>query len=201
MVPLTYVRAIARAGGAAAAARPDARRPRRPAPSCSTCSTACSITGGADVDPADLRRRAAPRDRADRRPTATPSSSLLVRAAAERDLPAWASAAACRWSTSPTAARSTSTSRTGSRTTSTAAQRHFADHRVEVEPDSLAALAAGATRVAVKSYHHQGVARLGDGLRVTARAQATAPSRPSRTPTAASCSACCGIPRRTRPTA
>jgi putative glutamine amidotransferase len=47
----------------------------------------------------------------------------------------------------------------------------FADHQVEVEPESLAAVAAGATRVAVKSYHHQGVSRLGAGLRVTAHAQ------------------------------
>ncbi len=46
----------------------------------------------------------------------------------------------------------------------------FADHEVEVEPDSLAALAAGATRVVVKSYHHQGLAGVGDGLRVSARA-------------------------------
>jgi putative glutamine amidotransferase len=51
------------------------------------------------------------------------------------------------------------------------AEGEFADHRVEVEPGSLAALAAGATDVAIKSYHHQGVARLGDGLRVTARAE------------------------------
>jgi putative glutamine amidotransferase len=46
----------------------------------------------------------------------------------------------------------------------------FADHEVDVEPGSLAAVAAGATRVAVKSYHHQGVATVGQGLRVTARA-------------------------------
>ena len=45
-----------------------------------------------------------------------------------------------------------------------------ADHQVEVEAGSLAALAAGATDVAVRSYHHQGVARVGDGLRVTAHA-------------------------------
>jgi putative glutamine amidotransferase len=46
----------------------------------------------------------------------------------------------------------------------------FADHHVDVDADSLAAIAAGATRVAVKSYHHQGVARVGEGLRATARA-------------------------------
>jgi putative glutamine amidotransferase len=40
----------------------------------------------------------------------------------------------------------------------------FADHDVRLEPGSLAARAVGAERVAVRSHHHQGVARLGDGL-------------------------------------
>jgi putative glutamine amidotransferase len=40
----------------------------------------------------------------------------------------------------------------------------FADHEVALEPDSLAARAAGTQHCAVKSHHHQGVAELGDGL-------------------------------------
>jgi putative glutamine amidotransferase len=40
----------------------------------------------------------------------------------------------------------------------------FADHEVRLEPGSLAARAVGAERVAVRSHHHQGVARLGDGV-------------------------------------
>jgi putative glutamine amidotransferase len=43
----------------------------------------------------------------------------------------------------------------------------FADHEVELEPGSLAARAAGAERLAVKSHHHQGVGELGEGLAVT----------------------------------
>ena len=43
----------------------------------------------------------------------------------------------------------------------------YADHEVRLEPGSLAARAAGADRAAVKSYHHQGVRELGDGLRAT----------------------------------
>jgi len=50
----------------------------------------------------------------------------------------------------------------------------FADHEVEVEPRSLAAVAAGDTRIAVRSYHHQGVERVGEGLVVTARAEGDA---------------------------
>lgn len=40
----------------------------------------------------------------------------------------------------------------------------FSDHHVRLEPGSLAARAFGAPRLAVRSHHHQGVARLGDEL-------------------------------------
>ena len=44
---------------------------------------------------------------------------------------------------------------------------HYADHDVRLEEGSLAARAVGAERAAVKSYHHQGVRTLGDGLRAS----------------------------------
>jgi putative glutamine amidotransferase len=43
----------------------------------------------------------------------------------------------------------------------------FGDHDVRLEPGSLAARAAGAERLTVKSHHHQGVDELGQGLTVT----------------------------------
>src|SRR5204863_9050773 len=43
----------------------------------------------------------------------------------------------------------------------------FSDHEVELDPESLAARAAGAERLAVKSHHHQGVDRVGEGLRTS----------------------------------
>jgi putative glutamine amidotransferase len=46
----------------------------------------------------------------------------------------------------------------------------FHDHEVVLEPASLAARAAGAEQLLVKSHHHQGVATLGDGLVVSGRA-------------------------------
>jgi putative glutamine amidotransferase len=46
----------------------------------------------------------------------------------------------------------------------------FHDHEVVLEHGSLAARAAGAQRVRVRSHHHQGVGRLGEGLLVTGRA-------------------------------
>jgi putative glutamine amidotransferase len=43
----------------------------------------------------------------------------------------------------------------------------FGDHEVVLEPGSLAAEAAGAERVGVKSHHHQGVDEVGEGLIVS----------------------------------
>ena len=43
----------------------------------------------------------------------------------------------------------------------------FSDHDVRLDPGSLAAGAVGAERVSVRSHHHQGVDRLGDGLVAT----------------------------------
>ncbi|MEO8091406.1 MAG: gamma-glutamyl-gamma-aminobutyrate hydrolase family protein [bacterium] len=45
----------------------------------------------------------------------------------------------------------------------------FSDHEVELVPGSTAARAVGAERVAVRSHHHQGVGRLGEGLVVSGR--------------------------------
>ena len=75
----------------------------------------------------------------------------------------------------------------------------FGDHEVRLEPGSLAARAAGAERLAVKSHHHQGIERLGEGLIGSAAGRSTTtlveaielPERP------ASRSASSGTPRRT----
>ena len=40
----------------------------------------------------------------------------------------------------------------------------FSDHDVRLAPGSRAARAVGAERVSVRSHHHQGVGRLGEGL-------------------------------------
>jgi putative glutamine amidotransferase len=55
------------------------------------------------------------------------------------------------------------------------AERHmhtpgvFSDHEVTLEPGSRVAVAEGRERIAVRSHHHQGIGRLGEGLRVTGR--------------------------------
>ena len=43
----------------------------------------------------------------------------------------------------------------------------YSDHEVGLEPGSLAARAVGSERVAVRSHHHQGVERLGQGVAAT----------------------------------
>jgi putative glutamine amidotransferase len=45
----------------------------------------------------------------------------------------------------------------------------FADHDVTLEPQSLAARAAGGDRIAVRSHHHQALGEVGEGLLVTGR--------------------------------
>jgi putative glutamine amidotransferase len=49
-------------------------------------------------------------------------------------------------------------------------ERSDRSHAVALTPGSLIAAAAGATALAVNSYHHQGIDRLGAGLRVTGTA-------------------------------
>lgn len=56
------------------------------------------------------------------------------------------------------------------------AERHmhdpgvFSDHDVELEPGSLASEAAGCAVLSVRSHHHQGLGRLGEGLVATGHA-------------------------------
>lgn len=47
----------------------------------------------------------------------------------------------------------------------------FSEHRVRLEPGSLAAEAAGATEIEVHSHHHQGLGPLGEGVRASGWAE------------------------------
>jgi putative glutamine amidotransferase len=170
MVPLTYVRAIARAGARPLLLAPTPADFEDPGPLLDLLDGVL-VTGGSDLDPGAYGEAPHPETEA----SSTERDAfelLLVRAAAERDLPCLG---ICRGMQVVNVAYGG------------ALEQHlpdrldedihrgpegtFADHAVEVEPDSLAAVAAGATRIAVKSYHHQGVERVGDGLRVTAWAE------------------------------
>ncbi len=125
--------------------------------------------------PGALRSRAAPGAGADRARSSTASSSPSPPAPTPARCRSWRSAAAPRRSTSSAAARSTSTSPTSRPRSPTARPIASTEpsHAVEVEPGSQLAEAIGGTEVDlddVNSFHHQAIDRLGDGLRISARA-------------------------------
>lgn len=127
------------------------------------------LAGGSDVDPASYRAEPHPETsgtNADR----DRFEAALARAALERDLPVLG---ICRGMQMLNVACGGLLEQ---HIDGIDTHRHtpgvFSDHEVELEPGSLAARAAGGERVAVKSHHHQGVARLGDGFEVTGRSPA-----------------------------
>ena len=170
MVPMTYVRAIARAGGRPLLVAPTPVDLADPSELLDLLDGVL-VTGGADVDPATYGEQ----PHSETEPVTADRDAFelaLVRAAAERDMPCLG---VCRGMQVVNVAYGGALEQHLADRLQRDIHRgdagEFAGHRVEVEPGSLAALAAGATRVAVKSYHHQGVARVGDGLRVSARAE------------------------------
>jgi len=173
MVPMTYVRAVARAGGRPLLLVPTPADLADPNPLLELVDGVL-ITGGADL--------AADTYGAPPHPETAPSDAdrdafelALVRAAGERDLPCLG---ICRGMQVVNVAHGGTLEQhlpdRLERDIHRGARGDFAVHRVDVEPGSLAALAAGDTRVAVRSYHHQGVDRVGAGLSVTARAEGDA---------------------------
>src|SRR5688572_23846270 len=146
MVPLTYVRAIARAGGRPLLVAPTPADLDDPGELLDLLDGVL-VTGGADVGP----------DAYGERPHAETAAAtadrdsfelLLVRAAAARDL---ACLGVCRGMQVVNVAYGGSLEQHLAERLKRDIHRgddgEFADHRVRVEPETLAALAAGATRV------------------------------------------------------
>jgi len=160
LVPLSYVRAIERAGG----------RPLVIPPSEGAIEETLSVldgilfSGGSDLDPALYDAEAHPetqgvheaRDRAE---------MALLGAALERDMPVLA---VCRGSQVLNVARGGDLVQHLPEVLGHEEHKHtpgeYSDHDVSLEPDTRIGGILG-DRAPVKSHHHQGFGRIGEGLR------------------------------------
>ena len=164
----SYVEAVQRAGALVLMLPPDRLLLERPQEALDLLD-GLVIAGGADIDPASYGAESHP-ETLDTVPERDRFEIALVRAAVERDLPVLG---ICRGMQLINVAY-------GGTLLQHLPERfghheHLrvpgtfdgADHDVELVADTLAARAAGETHHATKSHHHQGVDRLGEGLRIS----------------------------------
>jgi gamma-glutamyl-gamma-aminobutyrate hydrolase PuuD len=166
LVPHDYVRAVEQAGGRALLVPPSSEGVEETL----DALDGLIFSGGSDIDPELYGQEAHPetdgvhRERDD-------AELALLRAALARDLPVLA---ICRGSQVLNVALGGDLVQHVPEVVGDEKHKHapgvFADHGVEVEAGSRLAGVIG-ERVAVKSHHHQGFGRVGEGLRVTAHAE------------------------------
>jgi putative glutamine amidotransferase len=168
MMPAAYIHAVQAAGGLSVLLPPDDAAAEDPDELLDRVD-ALILAGGADVDPAsygapphaEVTRTVPERDRFE---------LAMAHRALERELPLLG---ICRGLQMLNVARGGTLLQHVPDVVGHEEHRHtlgqFADHAVELEAGSLAARAAGAERLAVKSHHHQGIEELGEGLEVTGR--------------------------------
>jgi putative glutamine amidotransferase len=129
------------------------------------------LAGGADVDPASYNEPAHPQT-VDTAPERDAFEIALVRAAIERDMPVLG---ICRGMQVLNVARGGTLVQHLPDMVGHSEHRRVpgsfegAEHDVAIVDGTLAAAAAGEPTHMTKSHHHQGVARLGEGLFVSAR--------------------------------
>jgi len=167
MSPASYVRAVQRAGGRPVLLLPDPEDAEDPSGVLDVVD-ALILTGGAgDVDPAFYGE--------ERHPETGPIQEerdayeiSLARAAIERGLP---TLGICRGMEVLNVVYGGSIEQHLPDVLGHEEHRHtpgtYSDHEVRLDPGSLAARAAGSERSPVKSHHHQGIKKVGDGLDVT----------------------------------
>jgi len=166
LVPADYVRAIERAGGRALLVPPSEEAIDETLDSLD----GLIFSGGADLDPGLYGQEPHPetkgvqgeRDRAE---------LALLQAALARDMPVLA---VCRGSQVLNVALGGDLVQHLPEVVGDEKHKHtpgeYADHNVTVEPDTRLGSLIG-DRAPVKSHHHQGFGRLGEGLRESARAE------------------------------
>jgi putative glutamine amidotransferase len=166
LIPLSYVSAIERAGG----------RPLLVPPSGDGIEETLAVldgllfSGGSDVDPDTYGAEAHPETNGVR-PERDRAELALLEAALVRDMPVLA---VCRGSQVLNVALGGDLVQHLPEVVGHERHKHtpgvFADHDVDVLPGTKLQALVG-DRAPVKSHHHQGYGRIGDGLREAARAE------------------------------
>jgi putative glutamine amidotransferase len=165
LIPMAYVRAVGHAGGRALLVPPseDAVEETLDA------LDGLLFSGGADLDP-DMYDAEAHPETDDVRPERDRAELALLEAALERDMPVLA---VCRGSQVFNVARGGDLVQHLPEVVGDAKHKHtpgvFADHDVDLVRGTRVQRILG-DRAPVKSHHHQGYGRLGEGLREAARA-------------------------------
>ena len=163
LIPYMYVQAIERAGGRALLVPPSTEAIEETL----DALDGLLFSGGSDLDPDDVRPGSAPRDDRDA-PRARPGELALLGAALARDMPVLA---VCRGSQMLNVARGGDLVQHLPEVIGDERHKHkpgvFADHDVKVEAESTVGGLLG-ERAPVKSHHHQGFGRIGEGLREVA---------------------------------
>jgi putative glutamine amidotransferase len=162
LLPRGYADAVQGAGGIALLLPPDDDSAEHPGELHDRLD-ALLLAGGRDVDPLSYGARPQP-ETAEPSPERDRFELALVTAALERDMPVLG---VCRGMQMLNVAMGgTLVQDLGPELV----ERHrhtagvFSDHDVVLAPGSLAAQAAGAERVAVRSHHHQALDELGEGV-------------------------------------
>jgi putative glutamine amidotransferase len=159
VIPLAYVERIQAAGGRAVIVPPSEEGIEE------TLDALDGIlfSGGSDIDPAEYGHDAHP-ETTNVRPDRDRGELALLRAALDRDVPVLA---VCRGSQVLNVARGGDLVQHLPEVVGDEKHKHtpgvFADHDVDVRPDTRLGALLG-DRAPVKSHHHQGFGRVGDGL-------------------------------------
>jgi putative glutamine amidotransferase len=166
LAPRTYVTAVQRAGGMAWVLPPDDVAVADPDLILDRLD-GLILAGGADVDPASYGAETHVETRGTW-PERDRFELALARRALERDLPLLG---ICRGMQLLNVARGGSLDQHLPDSVGNEVHRTmggtFGEHHVRLEPGSLAGAAAGLESFVVRSHHHQGVDRVGQGLRVS----------------------------------
>jgi putative glutamine amidotransferase len=164
LTPLSYVKAVQAAGGIAVELPPDSRtEPKQ----ILRHVDGLMLAGGRDVDPRSYGAEPDP-ETDQSRPEREGFEIALARRAIEREVPVLG---ICRGMQMLNVALGGTLEQHLPDRIGSDRHRHtlgvFGDHDVRLQPGSLAARAAGAESVAVKSHHHQAIDNLGEGLAAT----------------------------------